>query len=55
MNIAAAFSCLFEAIVIAGYFLVAWLLHSWVMVLVPFTIAGVVVVWAIVRSRFDDD
>ena len=55
MNIASAFSCLFEAILIAGYFVVAWLLHSWVMVLIPFTIAGAAVAWAIIRRRFDDD
>ena len=34
-NIASGFSCLFEAIVIAGYFAVAWLLHSWIMVSTP--------------------
>ncbi len=32
-------SCLFEDIVIAGYFLTAWLFHSWVMLLAPLAIA----------------
>jgi hypothetical protein len=54
-NIGAGLSCLFEAIVIAGYFGVAWLVHSWIMLLAPFALAGAIAVWAVVRSRFDDD
>jgi hypothetical protein len=54
-DVASGASCLFEALVVVGYFAVAWLIRSWVMLLAPFAIAGIVLVWAIIESRIDED
>jgi len=53
-DIASGLSCLFEALVVAGYLAVAWIFLAWVMLLVPLAAAGIIILWAYVRSRFDD-
>ena len=52
-DVASGLSCLLEGIVIVGYLGVAAMFHSWAMLLAPVAIAGIAILWAIVRSRFD--
>jgi hypothetical protein len=46
---------LFETSVIGGYFLAAYLFNAWLLVLAPFILAAVAIVWAVVRAHFDHD
>lgn len=54
-DVFAGLGCLFQAVVILGYFASAWFFRSWVMLVAPFAGAGIVILWVIVRSRLDED
>lgn len=54
-DVSSGLGCLFQAVVIVGYFLAAWAFHSWVMALAPFVGAGIIILWATIRSRFEGD
>jgi hypothetical protein len=54
-DVGAGLSCLFQLIVFSGYYLVAFLLGSRIMVAAPIALAVLAVIWAVVRARLDGE
>ena len=54
-DVGAGFSCLLQLVVFGGYYLVALLLGSRIMVAAPILVAVVAIVWAVVRAWLEGD
>ncbi len=54
-DVGAGLSCLFQLVVFGGYYLVAFLLGSRIMIAAPIALAVVAIIWAVVRARLDGE
>lgn len=54
-DMGAGLSCLFQVVVFSGYYLVAFLLGSRIMIVAPVALAVLGVIWALVRARLEGE
>lgn len=53
-DVGAGLGCLFQAVVMAGYYLAAFVLGSLVMAVAPIVLAVLVIIWTYIRVRLDE-
>ena len=51
--VGAGIACLFQLVVIGGYYLVAFVLGSVTMAVAPLVLAFLVIIWVVVQARLE--